>query len=232
MNQADGSKFCDKICHIFGEKVVKECKRYTTLYSFQPLVANAYKKIFDFCQSRVNIDRLWLLYEYCKEQAQKLCTQKCPLRVVEDCTHYVDEKILDNDKAPLKSYDTTKEANETTYFTVIIKRKVIDFCKSSKNYSKVVEKFDFTRIIDEVVSTEEKVIKEDIVAKLTTIAQQLTLAKKLSRNERMVIKLMLENYEYSEMATLLGIETKELYRIKDRAIGKIAKAWKGGDENE
>jgi len=158
MNQLDGSKFCHKICHIFGDRVVKECKRYLTLHNFQPLVAHAYKKIFDFCEKNVNMDRLWMFYGYCQDKAQTLCRQKCPQRAVEDCVAYVDKKLLDREMIVLKSYERDKEASETTYFTVIVQRKVLDFCKSSQNTPKIVEKFDFDRIIDEVVSMEEEII--------------------------------------------------------------------------
>ena len=232
MNQLDGSKFCHKICHVFGEDIVKKCQRYVALYNFQPLMADAYKIVFNFCSS-IKIDRLFIeMYELLQDKAYKICFIRCRESVVEDCKDYVESKILNDSRKVVESYDAKKGATPKTYFTAVFERKVIDFCRSGQHKAKVDKELNVDLLIDPIISTEEKVIKEDLIEKIIECIQWLHDKGKLDRNERMIIKLMIENREFDEIATLLGIDIKEVYRIKDKAIVKITKECKGGSENE
>ena len=130
----------------------------------------------------------------------------------------------------LVSYDPDKDASLPTFISLCVERKIHNYIRKEETSKskRVRESYSLDYTYGEDGSTLKEVIpdngntpEEDIEAKETVEHLKEKINDVLSDNEREVYKLLINEFSYDDIASILEITPKQVYNYVNRIRSKI-----------
>ena len=130
----------------------------------------------------------------------------------------------------LVSYDPEKEASLPTFISLCVERKIHNYIRKEETIKAKMlrEAYSLDYTYDEDGSTLKEVIpdngntpEEDIESKETVEHLKEKINDVLSDNEREVYKLLINEFSYNDIASILDMTPKQVYNYVNRIRSKI-----------
>lgn len=129
----------------------------------------------------------------------------------------------------LASFNQDKESNIRSFLTMCVERRLQNTIRKydTDKMKQIVETYSLDRRLDEdrtlgdVIGDSKEDPKEILEQKETIEALKKNIDKALSKNEKEVYELLINDYSYEDMARILDIDIKQVYNRVSVVRSKI-----------